>query len=141
MSKITVSYEELAKRVGDIIMANHLPNEIDTEWWCGLIEQPLMRERLDEIDHENGRAGDYEDMSSVTDFDIYQTYIITNRGAEYLFNHTSELISYSEKLQLWFWHIGHWGTSWSGVHTQIVDNIDYDDAVHGTEKMIKYSIG
>lgn len=140
MKKITVSYEELARRVGDMILANHLPNEIDEEWWCGIVEQPLMRERLDEIDEENEVDEDGE-HATVTDFEVYQTYIITERGAEYLFNHTSEMISYGEKLGLWFWHVSHWGTSWSGVHTEIVDNIDYDTAVFGTENMVKYSIG
>lgn len=140
MSKITVSYEEIARRVGDMIMANHLPNEIDEDWYSGIIEQPLMRERLNEIDEENEVEED-DEHATVTDIEIYQTYIITDRGAEYLFNHTSELISYSEKLGLWFWHVSHWGTGWSHVHTEIVDDIDYDTAVYGTEAMVKYSIG
>ena len=144
MKKVTASYEELARRVGDMIIANNLPNEIDTEWWCGIIQQPLMTERLNAIDAENGIENDgnsYEENATVTDFEIYQTYIISDRGAEYLFNHTSEIISYSEKLDLWFWHISHWGTGWSHVHTEIVDDIDYDSAVYGTENMIKYTIG
>jgi len=143
MQKITVSYEELAKRVGDMIMANHLPNEIDGNWTSGIIEQPLMTERLNEIDEENkvDEQDTFGDHASVLDFEVYQTYIITDRGAEYLFNHTSEMISYSEKLQLWFWHVSHWGTGWSHVHTEIVEDIDYDSVVYGTEAMLKYSIG
>lgn len=144
MSKITVSYEELARRVGDMIIANNLPNGIDADWWCGLIQQPLMTDKLAEIDAENGIADDgntYEENATVTDIEIYQTYIITDLGAEYLFNHTSELISYSEKLQLWFWHVSHWGTGWSHVHTQIDEDIHHDNLVYGTEAMVKYSIG
>lgn len=140
--KITVSYEELSRRVGNMIMANHLPNEVDENWMYCIIEQPLMRERLDELDHENGIADDDEDAerSTVYDIEIYQSYIITECGAEYLFNHTSELISYSEKLELWFWHVSHWGTGWSHVHTTIVDDIDYDTAVYG-DAMLKYRVG
>lgn len=140
MNKTTVSYEELARRVGDMIMANHLPSQIDDNWVYGIIEQPLMRETLDQIDEENEVGEDHE-PASVTDIDVYQTYIITERGAEYLFNHTAEMISYSEKLGLWFWHISHWGTAWSGVHAEIVEDIDYNTAVYGTEEMLGYSIG
>jgi hypothetical protein len=144
MTKTTVSYEELAKRVDVMVMANHLPNEVDEDWYSGIIQQPLMDLRLEELDKENELTDEQREQgegASVTDFEIYQTYIITQNGAEYLFNHTAELISYSEKLGLWFWHIGHWGTSWSGVHTDIVDDIDYDSAVYGTENMVQYSIG
>lgn len=141
MTTTTTSYEELARRVGSMILANHLPNSIDDDWHYGIIEQPLMRERLDEYDRENGIADDDEDAerSTVYDIEIYQTYIITERGAEYLFNHTSELISYSEKLDLWFWHVSHWGTGWSHVHTQVVD--DVENPIYGTEEMRKYSVG
>lgn len=140
--KTTINYEELARRVGSMIMANHLPNEVDDNWMYGIIEQPLMRERLDEYDRDNGIADDDMDAerSTVHDIEIYQTYIITERGAEYLFNHTSELISYSEKLGLWFWHVSHWGTAWSGVHTEVVDDIDYNTAVYG-DAMLKYRVG
>ena len=143
LTKTVVSYEELARRVGYMIMANHLPQEIDEDWYNGIIEQPLMRERLDEFDRDNGTTDDDQDAerASVTDIQVYQTYIITKHGAEYLFNHTSEMISYSEILDLWFWHVSHWGTAWSGVHTEIVDDIDYNNAVYGTEAMCKYSIG
>lgn len=142
MKTETISYEELARRVGDMILANHLPNEIDDNWMYGLIEQPLMRKHLDDFDRDNGVSDDDEDAerSTVYDREIYQTYIITERGAEYLFNYTAELISYSEKLDLWFWHIGHWGTAWSGVHTTVYEVADYDNYISG-EAMLKYAIG
>lgn len=165
METKTVSYEELARRVGSMILANNLPNEVDEDWYNGIIKQPIMRDRLDAIDEETRQdmqkaineaidesektklieeLADWEEngeRSSVTDSEIYQTYIISERGAEYLFNHTAETISYSEKLQLWFWHVHHWGTAWSHVQTIIVEDIDYDNYVEGTEAMIKYLIG
>lgn len=125
----TVSYSELAKRVGDIVLFNN-HNTVDEDWYMGLIEQPLMRERLDVIDVENGIDVDdtHTERATVTDFEIYQSYAITENGARYLINHTAELVSYSKKLELWFWHIGHWGTSWNSVHTTVTD-WDYTDDV------------
>jgi hypothetical protein len=113
MKTETISYATLAEKVGDMILFNN-HNEVDEEWYYGIIEQPLMRERLDDIDRENSIADDDDEAERATvhDFEIYQTYAITEHGARLLINHTSELVSYSEKLGLWFWHIGHCGTSW-----------------------------
>lgn len=137
-----ISYSELAKRVGDMILANNLPNEVDGNWFEGIIQQPLMDLRLEELDKENELTDEQREQgegASVTDFEIYQTYIITPRGAEYLFNHTAELISYSEKLDLWFWHIGHWGTSWGGVYTTVYTDDNYDTYVENPA-MLRYTI-
>lgn len=146
MKSETVSYEELARRVGNMVLFNNHSNyEVDQDWVYGLVEQPLMRERLDALDREASEDeatnfGEFEAGHSVTDFDIYQSYAITPGGAEYLFNHTAELISYSEKLGLWFWHIGHWGTAWSGVHTTVYEVEDYDKYV-SEQQMLNYRIG
>lgn len=151
MTKTQISYADLAKKVGDMVLFNN-HNEVDEDWYYGLIEQPLMTERLDAINEENRqyivdsieRATDEGEKAklteelaefdesgeraSVTDFEIYQSYAITESGARFLINHTAELVSYSEKLGLWFWHIGHWGTSWTHVHTYITD-WEYTEAV------------
>lgn len=160
-TQTSISYAELAKRVGDMVLFNN-HNQADPEWHQGIIEQPLMRERLDAIDEENrgyelkrieestdeGEKAklteELEDMenASVFDFEIYQSYTITQGGAEYLANHTGELISYSEKLDLWLWHIGHYGTSWSGVYTTFTE-YDIDDDVerfYSHEDLMKLTV-
>ena len=126
MTKKQVSYTELAEKVGDMVLFNN-HNTVDEDWYMGLIEQPLMREKLDAIDAEN-EAGEDDDHASVIDMEIYQSYVVTENGARYLINHTAELISYSEKLELWFWHIGHWGTGWNGVYTTVTE-WDYTEDV------------
>ena len=147
MIKTTIDYSELARRVGDCILFND-HNAHNTEWWCDLLETPLVRERLDQEDaetvayrqeeinksmDESEKAKLIEELeeweeqgerASVTDTEIYQSYHITSGGAEYLMNHTSELLSYDETLDAWIWHIGHFGTSWNGVH---VDHYDHSD--------------
>lgn len=167
MKTETISYSELARRVGDCVLFNN-HNAHNTEWWCDLLETPLLRERLDAEDaetvaymqaridestdesekaklieelaewHENG------EHASVMDIEIYQTYHITAGGAEYLMNHTSELLSYDETLDAWLWHISHFGTSWTGVHTTLYE---YDDEELTTREYInasdykRYTIG
>lgn len=147
MTKTTISYSYLAERVGDAVLFND-HNKYNSEWWCGIYEQPLLREHLDAIDAENrqyalDRIADTVDASekvkleeelanddengeqaSVLDSEIYQSYHITAQGAEYLLNHTAEIVSYDEDLDAYIWHIQHFGTSWSGVYTYVYDYSD-----------------
>ena len=163
MNTKTVSYAELARLVGDAVLFNN-HNEGNDEWYYGMYKQPLLEKKLDELEEESKQYAlerikettdadekaelqeEYETdlengefYADLLDFDIYQTYHITANGAEYLFNHTSELISYDEKLDAYLWHISHYGTSWSGVHTTLheFEDGDYDDFVPLSE-MDKY---
>lgn len=147
MTSKSISYSELAEKVRDMILFNNHAQGND-EWYYGLYEQPLMSRRLEELDDENTEGMTEEEKEtyfdhhghvSVTDFEIYQTYHITPRGAEYLFNHTSELISYDEKLDAFLWHIGHYGTSWTHVHTTVYDLEDGEyDSYISIDKADKY---
>lgn len=165
MKTTQISYSELAKRVGDCVLFNN-HNVVDEYWYEGFIESPLLRERMDardtetradkqkEIDESKDEAekaklieeleNDFEPVS-ILDYagDIYQTYAINENGAEYLLNHTSELVSYSEVLGLYLWHIGHYGTSWTGVYTTLYE-WDYEenhDYILGHNDIIRYKIG
>lgn len=137
----SISYAELADKVKDSVLFNS-HSDVDEYWYEGMIVSPLMQERLDAIDEENRAEAlkeieeskdesekaklteELEDIEHTTIMDlcegcIYQTYAITPEGARFLFNHTTEIISYSEKLGLYLWHITHWGTSWGGVYTTL----------------------
>ena len=148
MQKTQISYAELADKVKDCVLFNS-HNDVDEFWYEGMIVSPLMQDRLDaEKDEkikdaekriaESADEGEKEKLTEeylqdeengyfdVTVMDlaegcIYQTYAITPEGARFLFNHTTEIISYSEKLGLYLWHITHYGTSWSGVYTTLYD--------------------
>lgn len=54
--------------------------------------------------------------------DVYQTYIITQSGAEYLQRNTEEIVYYCEKLDLYLWGLTHFGTSWTHVFTKVKVN-------------------
>lgn len=52
-------------------------------------------------------------------YDIYQWYIITERGFEFLEEFTDEIVYYNEQLDIYLWGITHFGTSWDYVLTDI----------------------
>lgn len=168
MQKTQISYAELADKVKDSVLFNN-HSEVDEFWYEGFIVSPLMQERLD-AESEEKRQYALERIDASTDesekaklkeeyeqeeeqgyFDvsimdlcegcIYQTYAITPEGARFLFNHTTEIISYSEKLGLYLWHITHLGTSWSGVYTTLYD-WDYQETpewyAYSEEQIDKY---
>lgn len=150
MQKTQISYSELAKRVGDCILFNN-HNANNEHWYETIYLQPLLQEKLDELDEENKqwKLKDIEqskdeaekaklteelnewdengERASVLDFEIYQSYHITRGGAEYLLNHTSEVVSYDDALDAYIWHIGHYGTSWDGVYITFTDYSDDND--------------
>jgi len=162
----SISYAELADKVKDSVLFNN-HNDVDEFWYEGMIVSPLMQERLDAIDEENRAEAlkeieesqdgsekaklteELEDLEHTNIMDlcegcIYQTYAITPEGARFLFNHTTEIISYSEKLGLYLWHITHWGTSWSGVYTTLHE-WDWENTpewyAYRDEDIIKYING
>lgn len=51
--------------------------------------------------------------------DVYQTYIISEYGYQFLNRYTDEIVYYNEELDLYLWGITHFGTSWDYVLTDI----------------------
>lgn len=88
-----LDYLTLSKIVGDCILNNYLRAETMEDW---------------EI-----VAGDLE-------HDIYQDYIISEQGYEFLSEYTDELVFYNERLHIYIWGISHFGTAWDYVLTDII---------------------
>lgn len=87
-----LDYLTLSKIVGPCILNNYLRAETMEDW---------------EI-----VAGDLE-------YDIYQDYIISEYGYEFLAENTDELVFYNERLRIYVWGVSHFGTSWDYVLTDI----------------------
>lgn len=51
--------------------------------------------------------------------DIYQDYIISKYGYEFLSEYTDELVFYNKRLHVYIWGVSHFGTSWDYVLTNI----------------------
>lgn len=87
-----LDYHALAQIVGDCILNNTIRAETMEDW---------------EI-----ISGEFREM-------VFQDYIISEYGYEFLQEHTDELVFYNEKLDLYIWAITHFGTSWDYVLTDI----------------------
>ena len=143
----TTTYSELAKHVRDMILFNQLPSA-DDNWAYGFIISPLLQQQLDTDNEELAAEWDttvdeLDDPRCIYDYaeSIYQTFIIDDQSALWLYNNTSEIISYSEKLDAFFWHVCHFGTSWSGVRAEIrADDESTDDDVWDVTKLANLTI-
>lgn len=93
-----LDYHTLAKIVGDAVMNN---NVID---YTGFEEWELV----------NGF-----DVTDEMFYDIYQYFIITYRGANFLRSYTDEIVYYHEELNMYVWGVTHYGTAWEYVLTDI----------------------
>lgn len=64
-------------------------------------------------------AEDWELVNGEFDRAVFQDYIISEYGYEFLEKYTDELVFYNEKLDVYIWGITHFGTSWDYVLTDI----------------------
>ena len=111
--KQKISYLELAKKVGDTILCNNI-NNTDEYYFEHFIQGGEQPE-----DWNEKEDGEWE-MS-----EIYQSYIITERGASELINHTDEIVGYNPTLDVFVWHITHFGTGWDYVFTTYDDEAEH----------------
>lgn len=109
-----ITYTELSKRVGDMVLMNTISSADNTlydnvengfyyDCVCGEEDCNIWGE----LEHEK------------TDTEVYQYYAISKNSAEYLKRNTDEIVFYSELLDIYFWGITHLGTSWDDVKTEI----------------------
>lgn len=94
-----LDYLTLSKIVGDMVLNNSIYEYGGYENW-----------EL-ETGEEEDEDGHY--------LEVYQYYIITDSGADFLKRYTNELVYYHENLDMYLWGITHWGTSWDYVLTDI----------------------
>ena len=97
-----LDYRTLAEIVGDMVLCNDI---IGRTW-----------ESCGEWEVTNGT--DYDEETDSYE-EVYQTYIITTKGAELLEELTDELVYYNVELGLSVWGITHWGTGWDYVLTDV----------------------
>ena len=87
-----LDYRALGIMVGDKILNNTIRDRTMIDWEIA--------------------TGEFEDM-------IFQDYIISEGGYEFLQEYTDELVFYNENLDLYIWAITHFGTAWDYVLTGV----------------------
>lgn len=97
-----LDYLTLSKIIGDCILNNTIREVTYPDDW-------VLVAGWD-------RFGDEEEIEY---FDIYQDFIITEYGSEFLDKHTNEIVYYNEELDIYVWAVTHVGTSWDYVLTDI----------------------
>ena len=94
-----LDYLTLSKIVGDMVLSNYMMT------YTGSLGWELVNG--DDIDED----GEYHE--------IYQWYIITEQGANFLQEYTDEIVYFHEEMDIYVWGITHFGTSWDYVLTDI----------------------
>lgn len=67
-------------------------------------------------------ATQYEDWELVCgdeEQDVYQFYIISEYGYDFLYRNTEEIVYYNPELDVYLWGVTHFGTGWDYVLTDI----------------------
>lgn len=70
-------------------------------------------------------SGNEYDEETDTYADIFQTYIVSDKGAEIL-QEVGEIVYYNDTLDMYVWGVTHYGTAWSYVLTDVPCNVEYE---------------
>ena len=116
-----VDYRTLADVVGGMVLCNAMADR-----YCNTLEL-VSGEMYSYYDIDNGyeeitrEEAIEKDMCCIEEepIDIYQWYIISDGGAEFLKEMTDEIVMYDSELDVYVWCITHWGTAWDYVLTSI----------------------
>ncbi len=87
---------------------------LDYKALANILEDCILNNTIRDRTIEDWRivAGKFKEM-------IMSDYIISERGYEFLKEHTDEIVFYNENLELYIWGVTHWGTSWDYVLTNV----------------------
>ena len=110
-----LDYATLSKLVGNMILNNYVFN-------AGYPEDWELENGFDfwAYDEEGNEVEPYSDEEYDREYvEIYQFYIISDRGAEILKEYTNEIVYYNKELDMYLWGITHFGTSWDYVLTDL----------------------
>lgn len=109
-----LDYCALAEIVGDCVLNNTLMTFDGLEWELVSGEDSYgCNIDGDECDIDS------DECYNIYPIEVYQTYIISERGYDFLSRYTDEIVYYNGELYVYLWGITHYGTSWDYVLTNI----------------------
>lgn len=110
-----IDYSTLAQLVGDAILNNSIHGATDFDDW-----ELVNGFDFYAYDEDGNEVEPWSDEEYDREYiDIYQEYIVSDRGAEFLQEYTDEIVYYNSELDMYLWGITHYGTAWSHVLTNI----------------------
>lgn len=95
-----LDYRTLAKSFHAVLCNNVLTRTLDIGYW------------------ECVNGNDYDKETGDTT-EVFQFYVIDERGAQILMECTDEIVWYNEELDMYVWGVTHWGTAWDYVLTDV----------------------
>lgn len=99
-----IDYMCLSNVIGDAVLCNDITK---------LFYADINGEYV-EPEQENGIIDNSDEQP-----EIYQYYIISYSGADFLERYTDEIVYYIPALDMYIWGVTHWGTGWDYVLTDI----------------------
>ena len=112
--KVSCNFSQIFYPESSLILCNNIP-QVD-EYLYDYIENGNLIEYYD----ENGEECDEENARDERDAEIFQWYLIDNSTADRLKRSTSQLIFYSEKLDVYVLGVTHFGTGWDYVGAEFM---------------------
>ena len=110
-----LDYRALAALVGDMILNNTLMSATYPEDW-----ELISGEDCYGLDSDGHHCSvDDEYCEEIEYYTVYQTYIISERGYEFLSEYTDEIVYYNNALDVYLWGVCHYGISWDYVLADI----------------------
>ena len=138
-----VDYATLAKAFDAVLNNEVMDKTMNIGYWeqeSGFIDNTEkieeIREQIEELmlEDADGYREKIEDLGAKIEeledeqdyyHEIYQYYIVSDRGAE-LLKEINEIVFYNEELDMYVWGVTHFGTSWDYVLTDIPCNVPYE---------------
>lgn len=118
-----IDYRTLSKCF-DMVLCNDI-----TKLFYGSINGEIVldicaiNERIDNLQEQIDELQEPQDYPG----EIFQYFIISDRGAEILKDLTNEILYYIPALNVYVWGVTHYGTSWDYVLTNIKIELDGGD--------------
>lgn len=106
--------DELQEQLGNMGIGTE-----QEEKQCAALEKQIdeLQDQIDELEREQNEPPE-----------IYQYYIISDSGADFLKRYTNEIVFYIPVLDIYVWGVTHYGTSWDYVLTNIKIEEDQENA-------------
>ena len=97
--------DELQEQLDELEIETEADKIIYTEMENAINE---LQENIDDLEREQDELPE-----------IFQYFIISDNGADFLKRYTDEIVYYIPVLNIYIWGVTHWGTSWDYVLTDI----------------------
>ena len=132
----TRTLKEISIIVGDAVANDHIIDIVnDWELINGsdiYYEDEVTGKELTPDERKAYLNGSYPNDVNESAVDIYQWFIISRSGADFLMRRTEEIVYYSPTLEMYVWAIDDLGTPWESVRRIF---LDFDEAKPGLDGM------